>query len=172
MNSMPEETPEWLPERLDRAKRAAVQEVLARVGFADVDSLEHALAEQRDQLSHLQTSNAELTAHLEEAQSAHRQILLEAAFIQAAAPYRFIHLDEARLLLDWGKISIDEEGGGVVGLPEALADLVAERPHLVRRPSPPPLAGDHMGKPPSRPRFVGDMPSHQVESLKRRFKLG
>lgn len=160
----PEET--WLPERLERAKRAAVQEVLAQVGFEAVEDLQTAVA----QLPALTAERDELAKRLQEAEATRQQTYLEAAFLYEASRYRFINLDEARILLDWHHIHLNE-AEEVEGLREALDQLVKERPHLVRRPAAPHLDSETHGTGRFTPRRVEDMPTEQVEALKRRFKL-
>ncbi len=147
-HEMPDESPAWLPERLERARRAALNELFEGLGFADADALRAHLDTQAQDLERLQTE---------------RDTARETVFALSAAAHDFIDPDEARALLDWDALDWD------AGLGEPLAALAAQRPHLLRRPQPPALDApplhDHG------PRSARDLPDAQRDALRRRFKL-
>lgn len=152
------EQPAWLPERLERAKRSAIQDLLSDLGYSDVDALKSQLQQQAQQASDLESAQAAVNAS--------RQRHLEAEFRLAASRYRFYDPHEAQALLDWSLVGWDE-AGQVTGLEAALAALVKTRPHLVKRASVPSL-DSHPGGP--GPQYEALSPA-QVDEIKRRFKL-
>jgi hypothetical protein len=152
------EQPVWLPERLERAKRSSIQDLLSDLGYTDLDALKNQLQQQTQQASALESAQAALTTS--------RQRHLEMAFRLAAARYRFYDPHEAHALLDWSAVGWDE-GGQVTGLEAALESLVKARPHLVKRAVAPNLDAG-LGGP--GPQYEALSPA-QVDEIKRRFKL-
>lgn len=156
----------WLPERLDRAKRSAIQDLLAELGYADVEALKQTLQTQAQQVTDLTASQTELQTTLASTQTAHRQAVLESAFRQEAARYRFYDPQEARALLQWEAIHVDDSDQ-VTGMAEALLQLVKTRPHLVKRSRTPHIDSTLLGQGAGQ----AELSPEQVDDLKRRFKL-
>ena len=166
-----ESIPKWLPERLERAKRSAVQSVLDDLGFADMDSLRNTLVQQSETLTSVSAERDSLREQVQSAESARREALLEAAFRYEAGQYDFYDLAEARLLVDLGGVALDDTNN-VQGMREAVTGLVEQRPHLLRRK--PRLVTDANQRGTRRriqPNSVGEMPQEQVAAIKQRFQL-
>lgn len=164
----------WLAERLERARRAAQQHLLDTLGYAAIEDVQRDLST----LEALQTEREILQNQLAEAESARHNAYLEAAFLHHAGRYPFHDLHEARLLIDlsgitWGDDSAIDGKIKIEGMAEAVAALVKQRPHLLRRTPTPitdaPLGGQRRGG--FTPNSVQDLPAEQVAALKRRFKL-
>jgi hypothetical protein len=158
--------PDWLPDRLDRARHSALRALLDDLGYADVDALKTALTEQAATIQHLTDAQASATADLAAATAARREALIDAAFQLASARYDFHDPAEARLLADFEGVTLDDTTGQVIGMDAALDALVAARPHLVQRPPAPVI---DVGTPttPSHP-----LTDPNMAEVKRKFRLG
>ncbi len=160
--------PEWLPERLERARHTAVRELLSQFGFEDEAAFKQAFTEQQAAIQQLTLERDAALQRATEAEHARHQLRLEMAFQQAAAPYEFFHLDEARALADLSGVQVDEQGG-VIGMREALEALVEKRPHLIRRPFSPSLDAA-IGRE-NRAAEEKSFSPEEVDSIKRRFRM-
>lgn len=156
--------PDWLPERLERARKTAIRELLDDLGVADEEALRQSLAA----IQQLTLERDAAVQRATEAEHARHQLRLEMAFQQAAAPYDFFHLDEAWALADLSRVQVDEQGG-ITGMKEALETLVEQRPHLIQRQLSPRLDSatgrDHQLL--EAKSFSAD----EVEAIKRRFRI-
>lgn len=170
---MPEENnlPEWLPERLERARKAAIKELLAELGFEDAETLKQVLetgSQAQEALQQITEEKTQLGQRVLDLENTQQQLRIEMAFQQAVAAYDFIEVADARTLADLSGVQIDEQGN-VTGMQEAVEQLVESRPHLLRRPYLPSMEA-YLGR---------EMPSHEekkftteeVESIKRRFRM-
>lgn len=171
---MPEDMtlPDRLPERLERARKTAIHELLTELGVEDTDTLKRAVEENslfKTQLEQLTAENQQTVQRLTESQQAQQQLRIEMAFQQASAAYDFLHPADARTLLDMSAVTLDEHGQ-VVGMQTAVEHLVETRPYLLRRPSAPRLEGDY-GRD-SRMLEEKAFTAEEVESIKRRFRMG
>jgi hypothetical protein len=167
-----EEAPAWLPERLERAGRTAVQNLLDELGYADANALQDALRqsdERAQNITALEAERATLSEQVTAADAARRQATLDAAFVVEAARYNFFDAGEVRQLADLSAVNLGEDNT-VTGMREAIDALVEQRPHLVRRPA---LAGLDAGTGGAsmRPNSIRDFPPEQIENLKSRFDL-
>ncbi len=171
---MPEDMtlPDWLPERLERARKTAIQELLTEIGVEDPDTLKRVVEENslfKTQLEQLTSENQQAMQRLTEAQQTQQQLQIEMAFQQASAAYDFLQPSDARMLLDMNAVTLDEQGQ-VVGMQAAVEQLVATRPYLLRRPPVPRLESDY-GRD-SRVWEEKAFTAEEVESIKRRFRMG
>jgi|GEM_PF-7058017 len=160
MTDQTHDTPDWLPERLERAKQQAIQDLLADLDHENVDSLKATLVNQQHQIT-------TLTRAHDAAQTRAEQAMFEAAFTSATRPYSFQNADDVRALLDVQALDTAEDGS-ITGMDDAIKHLVESRPYL--------LAPAH-SHPPT------DMNIHQttsaqpslstpqVDAIKRRFRL-
>jgi len=152
------ETPEWLPERLERARRGAIQEWAQEQGFADPDALREAIAT-------LPTLVAERDAARQDAENS-QTALLNAAFWLEASRYDFINVEDARRLIDLSGVEIGADGR-VEGMQQAVTALVDTRPYLLHKRKPATLDSRTQSTPPPN----GDLPAEQIAAIKQRFKL-
>lgn len=167
-DSAPSPDPAWLPERLERARRVALQSFLADLGFADAAALEAALAERAT----LQASIAEAQAQAENAQQAQQALAFQAAFQRASRDYDFHDAAAAQQLADFSGLSISE-GGEVQGMEAALEALISAHPYLLRRPPAPDIdaqaasnASEAEGLP-----SAESLPPALVERVRQKFRL-
>lgn len=168
---MDSDLPKWLPERLERAKKSAIQALLHELGFEDAEGLRDKLTSQATQLAQLSADYAALSEQLAAAQAARQHALIEANFMLEAGAYPFISLEEARALVDLSGVRVSEDGQ-VMGMREAVTALVEARPHLLRRSQfISSEVGGGLNGGTFRPASVGELPAEQLEDLKRRFKL-
>jgi hypothetical protein len=169
-----EEAPAWLPERLERARRTAVQEFLADLGFSDAEALQQSLQQLEEGAQTITTLTEERAALAEQvaaAEAARRQASIEAAFIVEAAQYDFIDPGEVRRLADFSSVELSEDNS-VTGMREAISRLVENRPHLLRRRAMVALDASTSGsRRPLRPDTPNELSAQQLDDLKRRFQL-
>jgi cell division protein FtsB len=169
-----EEAPAWLPERLERARRAAVQELLAELGFENVETLQQSLQqieEGAQTINALTEERAILAEQVAAAEAARRQASIDAAFLVEAAQYDFIDPGEVRQLADLSGIVLGEDNQ-VTGMREAIHAVVEARPHLLRRRSQIALDANTKGaRRPMRPNTPDELSAQQLDDLRRRFNL-
>lgn len=161
-----DQTPDWLPERLERARTQAITALLTELGYEDVETLKTALHEQRQSVEKLTQDHAAAVAQVEQSQAARREALLDVAFEQISRAYPFIDPQEARLLGDFSAVQLHEDGT-VSGLREAIEQLAMQRPHLLRRPAVPNIEA-HGG------RIGGEdstLSPQLAETVRRKFRL-
>ncbi|MFP4322627.1 MAG: hypothetical protein ACLFTK_09250 [Anaerolineales bacterium] len=166
-----DEAPAWLPERLERARRSAIQAVLDDLGYADVDALRAHLDEQAGHVQRLQADLDTAQAAHAAAQASARRAALDAAFQLSVAAHEFIDPAEARALLNWDAVHVDN-AGAVHGMAEAVNALAGQRPHLLRRRATPSLEATRQGADGGfGPQTARELPPEQRDALRRRFKL-
>ena len=169
-----EEAPAWLPERLERAGRAAVQNLLDELGFADVSTLQDALRqsdERATSITALEAERASLSEQVAAAEAARRQATIDAAFVVEAARYDFVDPGEVRQLADLSGVELGDDNS-ITGMREAIDLLVEQRPHLLRRRSLVALdAGTRGAGGSMRPNSVSDLSTEQIDDLRQRFNL-
>jgi hypothetical protein len=164
------EAPAWLPERLERARRGAIQSLLAELGFENLEALREALTAQQTAIIQLTQERDSALGQASAADNLRQKAMIEAAFLQEAGQYNFISLDEARRLIDLAGVTVDEQNS-VSGMREAVRQLVEARPHLLRRRAGVATNANTQGSSARTARDIQDMPPEQVEDLKRRFRL-
>lgn len=159
-----ETLPSWLPERLERARRTAIEELLADLGYSDTESLRATLTAHAG----WQTERADLLSQAETARTAQHTALIEAAFQVESRNFPFYDREEVRRLMDFSAVGLDENGQ-VVGVREAIEALAIAKPHLLHRPTPPYSEAAAISQESPAPSSTLD--PEQIEAIKRRFKL-
>jgi hypothetical protein len=164
------DNPAWLPERLERARRGAIQNLLAELGFESAEALRQTLTDQQASITQLSQERDSVLGQAAAVDSLRRKAIIEAAFLQEAGQYDFINLDEARRLIDLDGVEVDGQNR-VIGMREAVGRLVEARPHLLRRRSRVATNATTTGNASHTSADIRDMPPEQVDDIKRRFRL-